>query len=225
MRFPYIPIMSRIFDLFKRLGIGDVQNDQPNGRLIPFLMSAPNTVLLYNNNRYVGTPPVNVDIFKVSITSGGLVPDEYVTKGYQYWINMSLDPFKKAFIDEQGRPTWERGWALLRQFDNYSVRSFMATKFTTPFVKEAIPPPVIDWCESMGSSTGVYDAALSEAVLSTIVFNYPFPEFSDDFSLPRAEQVKETKWWCISSVSSSLCFCHLLMVRSRCQRRDRGTGR
>jgi hypothetical protein len=204
MRFPNIPVMSRIFDLFKRLGIGDVQNGQPNGRLIPFLITAPNTVLLYNDERYVGSPPINVDVFKVGVNSGGLVPDSYVSKGYQYWINISLEPFRKAFVDEQGQPTWQRGWDLLKQFDNYSVRSFMATEFSTPFVKEAIPAPVIDWCESMGSSTGVYDTALSEAVLSSIIFNYPFPELTDDFLLPNA---KETKWWCIRSISFSPRFC------------------
>lgn len=85
MRFPKIPIMRRTFDLFDRVGIRDNTSTPPTrGSLIPYYLSGPNTPLLYNNIKYV-PPPTSPggggsteqeDIFKVSETNHGTVPDK-----------------------------------------------------------------------------------------------------------------------------------------------------
>ncbi len=53
MRFPNSKIMKRTFELMKRVGLGDVDNKDDKGKLIPYLMEADNTINMYNGIRIV----------------------------------------------------------------------------------------------------------------------------------------------------------------------------
>lgn len=75
MRFPDIPIMKRVFELFKTLGITkDESNNPEQGKLIPYYFKGPNNPLYYNNI-LVPDGKVHGDEFHVSTSNGGMVPD------------------------------------------------------------------------------------------------------------------------------------------------------
>lgn len=79
MRFPDNPIMSRTFDLFRRLKIEKNPNtnsgEQKQGELIPYYLVGPRTPSYYNNRRVLATDPPVEDPFGASISKGGTVPD------------------------------------------------------------------------------------------------------------------------------------------------------
>ncbi|KAL0567494.1 hypothetical protein V5O48_014498 [Marasmius crinis-equi] len=172
MRFPKIPIMWRVFDLFEnRLGIKDT--------LIPYIMSSPNQVLHYNN---IGVRQVDIkpdqaltDSWNDSTDKGGLVPEDYVDKGVNHWLEQCFGRFKEAL-----KKDWDQGWEKLMQYDKYSARMFMATKFEEndfPGKKDAYPDSVINWMERMNTGTGLFDMAFSEMVIDDLEFNFPTGSF------------------------------------------------
>lgn len=79
MRFPDNPIMSRTFDLFRRLEIkknpNTNSNEQLQGELIPYYLAGPGTPSYYNNRRVLATDPPVPDPFGASQSEGGTVPD------------------------------------------------------------------------------------------------------------------------------------------------------
>jgi len=79
MRFPNTPIMERIFKLLDALDITEDTTDSPKqGRRIPYYYRGPNTPLYYNNIlvREDQIPAETEDVFHVSVSNGGTVPDK-----------------------------------------------------------------------------------------------------------------------------------------------------
>ena len=171
MRFPDIPIMERVFDLFRaRLQIAD--------KFVPYFMSDPagnqirefNSVRVLQNQIDNDKGSIKQDWFKDSTVSQGAVDPAYVNSGSGYWLAQCLDPFKKALAKN-----WETGWATLMKYDQYSARSFMLSAISEEGLidKPAYPPAVVDWLERMDTGTGLFDMAFTEMVLDDLEFDYP----------------------------------------------------
>jgi len=113
MRFPDIPLMARTFDLFRRLNFG-------SSTLIPYILSAPNDIQLFNGYLITGKPGVP-DPFHVSVSNGGTVPDNYVQQGYDNLIEAKFSRFKEDLARN-----FDEGWKELIQYDGYSTRAYMS---------------------------------------------------------------------------------------------------
>ncbi|KAK0433398.1 hypothetical protein EV421DRAFT_1718643 [Armillaria borealis] len=171
MRYPDIPVMWRVFDLFReRLQLGN--------RLIPYIMNSENQFIEYNSQRHqlktVNTKSM-ADWFKDSSSAGGLVPPEFIDKGVDHWLGECFTPFKDLFAE-----SWEKGWKKLMEYDEYSARAFMMHPFdiknedgTCFLKKEAYPKAAIDWMERMNTGTGLFDMAFSEMVIDDLQFDWP----------------------------------------------------
>ncbi|THU94485.1 hypothetical protein K435DRAFT_668339 [Dendrothele bispora CBS 962.96] len=192
MRYPDIPIMWRVFDLFRnRLQIGN--------ELIPYITSSPNQVLGYNAQRItqmtVDNNP-NTDHFNDSDAKGGVVPLNFVQQGPSHWLNLCFDPFKQFFRTTN----WNTAFNQLMEFDQYSARMFMATEFniTNPngfhLTKPVYPTSVINWLERMDTATGLFDMAFSEMVLDHLQFDY-------SITSPKSENVVD--WYCLRGGSQT----------------------
>lgn len=155
MRFPDTPYMYRVFDLFRtRLNIGQ--------KLIPYYLSDPNEILLYNGIRYLRHELPPNDPFHDNLPP-------FTNESPNHWIDKCTKPFIDLLVSDP-----EAGWEFLLKYDQYSARSFMATAFNDPpLVKEAYPSPVIDWLERMSTGTGMFDLGFSHMVLGGLTFNYP----------------------------------------------------
>ncbi|KAJ2916960.1 hypothetical protein MD484_g3434, partial [Candolleomyces efflorescens] len=171
MRYPDIPIMWRVFDLFRnRLEIGD--------KFVRYIMNSENQFLEYNSQRVqqknVYAEPT-ADWWKDSSSAGGLVPPEYIDKGVNHWLAECFTPFKDLLVDD-----WDKGWAKLMEFDHFSARAFMVLPFdiqnedgSSFLTKEAYPDAVINWMERMNTGTGLFDMAFSEMVIDDLQFDWP----------------------------------------------------
>ncbi|KAI6041671.1 hypothetical protein EDC04DRAFT_2892921 [Pisolithus marmoratus] len=67
-----------------------------------------------------------------------------------------------------------RPWKVMKENDSYSVRGYMASKYI-PSANLELPPQhlpndVVNWCALLGASSGGYDRALTESVLSSLAF-------------------------------------------------------
>jgi hypothetical protein len=113
MRFPDIPLMEATFNLFRRLNFDKKTQ-------IPYYLSTPHDVTLFNGFLVSGPIPHEEDPFHVSESKGGLVPDKFAQKGYSHWIDEKLNPFKKALVNN-----FDEGWKYLMQYDSYSFRTYM----------------------------------------------------------------------------------------------------
>ncbi|KZT32213.1 hypothetical protein SISSUDRAFT_1067104 [Sistotremastrum suecicum HHB10207 ss-3] len=173
MRFPNIPWMKRVFDLFDLLQVPQ----------IPYYLSADNTVLYLNSQRYPATETQvgKGDIFKVSVSSGGTVPDAFLNPPYpdptqssspdQYWWSAALatlrDPFK-ALNDvdpEHIQEAEAKAWANLVTYDTQSTRGYL--------LNFGYPESVVEWLETNQSATGLYDEAITETVIDSLDFDWP----------------------------------------------------
>ncbi|KAK0189844.1 hypothetical protein F5146DRAFT_1139336 [Armillaria mellea] len=163
MRFPDIPIMWRVFDLFR-------DHLQIEDKLVPYIMDSGNQFLEYNSKREqqkrVNSKP-KADWFTDCSSAGGLVPPTFINKGVNHWLSECFTPFKTLLVEN-----WEKGWKRLMEFDEYSARTFMLLPFDIRdedgerFLKK-IPYPnsVINWMERMNTGTGMFDMAFSEMVI------------------------------------------------------------
>jgi hypothetical protein len=198
MRYPEIPIMWRVFNLFKeRLDLEEM--------LVPYVMNCENQFVCFNGHRIkqadldkLPQEGIHPDYFRDSETNGGMVPPDFIERGATHWLKQCIDPFKKEFI-----PDFEKGWDRLMKFDMHSMRSFMASSFDITegdFVlkKEAYPTSAIDWLERTNTATGLFDMAFSEMVLDDLEFDYPLAKYGAE------EREKQWKWWCLRYVPQLL---------------------
>lgn len=194
MRFPDIPAMWRVFDLFRnRLRIED--------KLVPYIMSHDNQFLEYNSNvtqlKKINTSPT-ADWFKDSTSAGGRVPPEYLSKGVDYYLGECFSPFKDLLAKD-----WKKGWEKLMEFDKYSARTFMMLPFDiknndgTYFLKkDGYPHSVINWLERMSTGTGLFDMAFTEMVLDDLQFDWP-SGFAAKFGGDGAPEL-DGSWYCLA---------------------------
>jgi hypothetical protein len=113
MRFPDIPLMETTFSLFRRLNYGPETQ-------IPYYLSTPDDVQLFNGFLVSGPVANEEDPFRVSTSNGGLVPDEFSRRGYAHWLEEKLCRFREALVDD-----FDSGWKLLMTYDAHSFRSYM----------------------------------------------------------------------------------------------------
>ena len=98
--------------------------------VIPYLMSTPADIQLFNCIRYSREaidanalrPSKRVDLFDVSRSNDGPVPDEYVREGAQYWMDAKIGFFKEQLVEN-----FVKGKELLMNYDQFSTRQFMQT--------------------------------------------------------------------------------------------------
>lgn len=79
--------------------------------------------------------------------------DGTILKGVDALIGKALEPFKDKLVEN-----FEKGWKHLMEYDAFSMRAYLIQQMKYPF-------SVVQWMETIGSSTGAYDLALSEVSL------------------------------------------------------------
>ena len=104
--------------MFKRVGI--------ESKEIKYYLGvsdgAVNTPAYFNNHYYVAEPTITAppDVFKVSVSNGGVVPDFAVVMGPDQILNGIFGPYKQALKDN-----WEKGFAKLMTVDEFSTRDYI----------------------------------------------------------------------------------------------------
>jgi len=167
MRYPDTSFMKRTFDLARnRLGLAD--------KVLPYIRDNDNTFRSYNGHSVTkakeNSTPSKDDIFMVSESNAGHVPDKYVAEGSGvFWDNI-LDELRQLFV----KFPFDEAFKKLKEFDGHSVTSYL-------IFEKKLPYEVIKWYETMESRTGLFDASLTETVLASLVFKNP--------------RVTETKWY------------------------------
>lgn len=173
MRFPTIPFMQRVFDLFKKF------NFDTDGTLIKYILSNPdNTDLRYYNDIVYTTGDLATTTDDDPFETG--VDAEYMKQKYSYWIEQKLGPFKDKL-----RADFDDGWDYLKQFDMYSTRAYMS------LVDPKYPTQVVDYLETFDSATTLYDCALMESVMDSLDFDYGKDDQGDDIEWYSLQYVSD----------------------------------
>lgn len=164
MRFPDINIMTRLFHLFSYLNL--------SASVVPYYLTAKenNGYLLYNNVRVRQNALPTGDIFDAGNTG---IDISYILAGHQNIIDDVVKPFVVA-LQQDLLDGGTAGWDMLQVNDGYSLRAYMSFKYIPDPQLQIplthLPAEVVNWCETMGDSTGAYDRALSEIVLDALAF-------------------------------------------------------
>ncbi|CCL98847.1 uncharacterized protein FIBRA_00853 [Fibroporia radiculosa] len=167
MRFPDIPFMKRVFDLFDLLEIS--HSDPKQDRLIPYVMSNPNNMLFYNNIR------MTVEQYNQTASA---VPDPF-NMGLKARPETILATALGRFKDEL-KTNFATGWEKMMNYDEFSTRDYIYFELNTP-KHLCYTDKVITNLETMESATNLYDCALSESVMDSLDFDW-----NDD-----------QKWFCV----------------------------
>lgn len=170
MRYPNTTFMKRTFDLVSRLNM--------TNKFITYLRKNDNAFLCYNGvsmtKEEAAAKPRSEDMFRVSKANGGNIPPEFLDKGTdQVWE--ALGPLRQLFVEYP----FDEAQKRLMEYDGYSVRSYLT------LVKH-FPTDVVNWFETVEARTGLFDQALTETILASLVFNDP--------------NVKDIDWYCFEYV-------------------------
>ncbi|KAH8817307.1 hypothetical protein F5884DRAFT_722331 [Xylogone sp. PMI_703] len=166
MRYPKIPLMRRAFHLFTLTGIP----------LIQYHLEGSKCPQLYNEILDDSGEARQSDVFKLSHSNGGLVPDRMVEKGADGILAETFEPYRSLLAND-----FEAGFRLLMELDGLSTREFLR--------KIGFDYHTIQWLETMTSATSLFDQSFAEAVIDSLDFDYP------------SESVE---WSCIEGGSSLL---------------------
>ncbi|KAK6518212.1 hypothetical protein TWF506_005371 [Arthrobotrys conoides] len=151
MRYPHIKSMDRTFRLFKR-------TEMP---LIPYYLKGPNTPGLFNDRFFAeGRDP-----YHVGVENGGSVPDNVVN---------DIDGiFKKAFgpYKEALKADFDKGFEKLMTVDDFSTREFLKRGGPDGDEESKYNFFAIQWMETQGTSTNLFDQAFSESVIDSFDFD------------------------------------------------------
>ncbi|KAF4601469.1 hypothetical protein EYR38_006122 [Pleurotus pulmonarius] len=176
MRFPDTPVMTRLFNLFRYapLNRGDFQLFSKLKDYY-FKDAKGNNLLYYNDVRKRQNSGPSGDDFLWSRLGVG---HEYLAAGVEEIMKDVVTPFADELmrdIDTGGT----KGWDQLMQFDAYSTRAYMSTKYLPSpnlgLPAHSLSPSVVNWCETFDKSTGWYDRSLAETVLEDMAFSLPGP--------------------------------------------------
>ncbi|KAA1477082.1 FAD/NAD(P)-binding domain-containing protein [Dentipellis sp. KUC8613] len=203
MRFPQIPFMSRVFDLFKLVEIDKL--------LVRYYFGTKGNIAFYNAQQPIKKININSlnDPFKVAVSHGGTVPDKYalVPNAPAVWISNVIDPYRKKFQDAYSEcnetkrsAKLQEAWDYLMKQDHHTTRSYMQTE------REPYPEPVIQWIETFESATGSFNRAFTETVIDSLDFDWPWRQIHWHpyhwFPPPH----RTTKWFCIDGGSDHLTY-------------------
>ena len=160
--------MRRVFDLFRYL---DMTVD--NGKLFRFPPSSKTNIHHYNGIAKPRDPDLilTAETFKFPN-----IPQPYADLGVNALIDYVIQPFAdglKKDLETNGR----EGWKRLMGYDADSARSYM---IRGPRPEDQIdlnpkrwlpyPTAVINWLETVDTSTGAFDRALSEVVIDVLFY-------------------------------------------------------
>ncbi|KAF3403514.1 putative bifunctional amine oxidase [Penicillium rolfsii] len=159
MRFPRLPPMDRVFDLFHRMQVS----------LEPYRMNGPNCRLMRNGRIIVGDGiPGTSDPHGVGRCSGGSVPDEVVPQ-VDALLRQAFEPFKRALHQDL-----VKGFRRLMEVDDLTAREYLRRG------QDGRGPQfdfaTIQWMETSSTATGHFDQALTECVLDSFTFDSPAGE-------------------------------------------------
>ena len=179
-RFPNTRVFRRAFDLFKGL---DMTVD--NGKLYPFPAdSTTNTILNYNDISKPKYPSQTITAEEFNFPN---IPSPYGELGVDALVDYVIQPFAdglKKDLESGGRT----GWELLMRYDADSARSYMIhgpkpddQDQLNPQNLLPYPTIVINWLETVDTSTGAFDRALSEAVIDALFYLPDDPDTSIDW--------------------------------------------
>ena len=184
MRYPKTPFMKRIFSLVDDLSL----------QMLPYLRANDNAFLSYNGRSFTKSTVnsnAGYDTFGVSKTNGGCVPDEWVQKGPgEFWKRM--DVLRQYFNGADTDQELEEALEKLMKWEDHSVTTYLT-------LVEKVPYNVVKWWETMESRTGLFDQALVETVLASLVFMAPNMEDNVD-------------WKCFEFVPLSICLFRMLTL-------------
>lgn len=142
MRYPNTPVMKSTFKLFEMLEIPT----------LPYKRANDNNWLMFNGVRKrreeITAETWPQDPFNVKAVNGGNIPDYYAIMGPTELLRRTVKPF----IDDLVAHPKETLDMLIKQYDHYSTRSYMA-------IHMHYPPVVINWIETMTMGTGWFDRA------------------------------------------------------------------
>ena len=161
MRFPRTPFMKRTFNLIEERKLEGL-------RLIPYILSAPNTRLFYNNAHIIngntskpgahdeGKDPQSDDPFGVE----AYITDKRLTtpEGVAEVVGEVLQPFRNFFVPSNSGRQLDIDHAmklLFKRTNNFSMRGYM-------LLVRRMNPNDVHWCETLDDSTGSYDRSLTE---------------------------------------------------------------
>lgn len=117
MRYPGNLANASTFDLFAELGwVPKVSTE-----LIPYHLNSDNQIKEYNNIRIQGTVPSG-DVFKVSVSGGGNVPDDYANQGWDVWLVKSLGEVATKLSTAT---TEAEIFDILKPIDAWSCRAYL----------------------------------------------------------------------------------------------------
>ncbi|KAH8096667.1 hypothetical protein BXZ70DRAFT_895787 [Cristinia sonorae] len=156
MRFPDTPPMQPVMRLFRELKLENV--------MIPYIPTIDDNINFFNNNIKTNTQVA------AAADMGEFDPFRTWTRGLtgtakdMYYAQ--IGPFRKALVEN-----FEKGWRMLMKYDAYSTRGFMTIKGSDGV--GTYSTKVVDYLETFGAGSGMYDQALSEAVLQSLDFDYP----------------------------------------------------
>lgn len=169
MRFPLpkktngkyeLGVMRRLGELFAYLEMED--------KLIPYYFnSVKSPGFQYFNGVRARIPSQDEPPPDFNARSLG-ISDRFIGVGVQRIVQDVLGPFTDLLYNDLKNNT-RTGWETMMENDAYSTRAYMAFKYKPNprfgLEEEHLSTKVIDWCETLSTSTGRYNEALSEHVL------------------------------------------------------------
>ncbi|KAJ8517742.1 hypothetical protein ONZ45_g5116 [Pleurotus djamor] len=174
MRFPDTVVMTRLFHLFKYRPLNTKPFDL-HGKLRDYHFKdvKGNSLMYFNDVRRTRGSKPSGDAFQWSQLDVG---ENYLDVGVDMIVKDMVEPFSNALVRDLQNGTQD-GWDLLMQFDNYSTRAFMSTKYipspSLGLPAQPLSNTTVNWCETFDKSTGWYDRSLAETVLEDMCFSLP----------------------------------------------------
>ncbi|THU83366.1 amine oxidase [Dendrothele bispora CBS 962.96] len=163
MRYPKIPWMKTTFELFKYLEL-----DRPE-TLIPYHLNDP----LGNNFQHFNNISKSSSQLQTANAQGDFDPFRTkvvgLTDSVDDLLGKKLDPFKRMLAED-----FQMGWEDLMSADQLSMRDWLAIGIETKPYSEQL----INYLETVAGSTGLFNCALSEAIMDAMDFDYqPAPDW------------------------------------------------
>ncbi|KAI9675575.1 MAG: hypothetical protein M1817_000941 [Caeruleum heppii] len=124
---------------------------------IPYIYTANDTFLRYNDRLKRIQSALTGDPFDVRIAEQGTVPGQFAALSPKtVWSEAVVD------LTDALTKSFDDGFNKLMEYDSMSVREYLAGKNYTD--------AEVDWLETMNDATGHYDAAVSQMVLEQWIF-------------------------------------------------------
>jgi hypothetical protein len=202
MRFPKIEAMWRLWKLLEREEFGLKEKLQK----FHYQDEAKRTFRSYNGvTLRLSQVPDSGDVFNaldlIKDTEAS-VGKAYLEAGAHTIMTDVISCFAKGLLEDmKNKCEFGDGWKYMMKYDHHSVRSYMSTdyrpspelveKFGIP--NKPIPADVLNWFETVYSTTGMFDRSLTDYILEMISFGWG---------------EEKVEWFCIAYVILRFDFGH-----------------